>query len=71
MAIYKETYIECNIEIKDDVYLTINNKNIDYNYDDTNKKWSSRYLPYSQFNSLLDLSKAITKDSLEFTILNK
>ncbi len=71
MSTHKETYLECKIEIKNDSYLSINNKNIEYKYDCDNKKWSSKYLPYTQYDSLLELSKAITKHSVEFTTLNK
>ncbi|MFV2059127.1 MAG: hypothetical protein ACC653_00505 [Gammaproteobacteria bacterium] len=70
MTTHKETYLKCDIEITDEQQLTINKKNIEYDYNDTNKKWSSKYLPYSEYDSLIDLSKAITKDSIEFTTLN-
>ncbi len=70
MANHKETYLSCQIEIKDNNQLRINKKNIEYDYDDSQRKWSSKYLPYSSYDSLLELSKAITKDSVEFTTLN-
>jgi hypothetical protein len=70
MSAHKETYLKCKIEISEEHQLSINNKNIEYDYDDAQQKWSSKYLPYSHYDSLLDLSRAITKDTIEFTTLN-
>ena len=37
MAHHKETFEGCTIEIKDDVDLSINGKEIDYNHDEAKK----------------------------------
>jgi len=67
MANHKETFEGCAIEIKDDAMLSINGKEIDYEHDDTNNKWSSRYLPYTNYNSLLEMARAIARDTVEFS----
>ncbi len=67
MSTHTEKYIGCTIKIEDESNLSINNKNIDCGFDESENKWSSQYLPYYQFDSLLDLSKAIVRDSVEFT----
>jgi len=66
MSNYHETFEGCTIEIKDDAYLTINDKEIDYEHTLENQKWSSRYLPYTQYDSLIDLAQAIVRDTSEF-----
>ncbi|MBA3613632.1 MAG: hypothetical protein H0W49_12115 [Nitrospirales bacterium] len=71
MANHKETFEGCVIEIKDDVNLTINGKEINYEHDRTNNKWSSRYLPYTKYNSLLELARAIVRDTVEFSHANE
>lgn len=67
MASHKETYEGCVIEIEDDTKLTINGKDIDYEHDGTENKWLSRYLPYTEYDSLLDLAKAIARHAAEFS----
>ncbi len=67
MEPYKETYQGCKIDITSEAYLTINSKQIDYELDLSKKKWSSRYLPYSEYDSLSDLAKAIVSNTAEFT----
>jgi hypothetical protein len=66
MVSYRETYEGFEIDIEDDTKLTINGKEIDYEYDNVENKWSSRYLPYSRYDSLLDLAQAIARDTAEF-----
>jgi len=62
----KQTYKNCEIRIENDQRLFINQKEIEYEYDRIQNKWSSRYLPYTQYNSLDDLAKAIIVDTVEF-----
>ena len=54
------------LEIDDDDNLQIAGKDIDYTYDAEAKKWSSRYVPYAQYDSLEDLGKAIATHTEEF-----
>ncbi len=67
MANYKETFEDCEIEIKDDINLFINGKEIDYQHDRTKNKFSSKYLPYTQYDSLLQLARAIVQHTVEFS----
>jgi len=67
MADYRETFEGCDIEIKDDVNLTINGKEIDYEHDSTQNKWYSRYLPYTQYDSLMEMARTIVRDTVEFS----
>ena len=66
MGSKKETYENCEIRIEDDIQLFINQKAIDYVHDKDNKKWLSRYLPYTEYDSLIALAKAIVSDTAEF-----
>jgi hypothetical protein len=68
MKPHKETYKGCEIEISDGGNITINGKQIDYEYDAVRSKWSTRYLPYSHYDSLTDLAQAVVRDSEEFVI---
>lgn len=67
MASHNETFEGCAIEIKDDVNLTINGKEIDYEHDNAQNKWISRYLPYTRYDSLLEMARAIARDTVEFS----
>ncbi len=67
MANHKETFADCVIEITDADKLTINGKEIDYDHDGTDDKWSTRYLPYTKYDSLLDMARAIARDTAEFS----
>ncbi len=67
MASHKESYEGREIELEDETKLTINGKHIDYEHDSVSNKWSSRYLPYTQYGSLLDLAKAIARHAAEFS----
>ena len=67
MANHKETFEGCAIEITDDDMLSINGKKIDYEQDGTKGKWSSRYLPYTNYNSLVEMARAIARDTVEFS----
>ena len=66
MSIKKETVAGCEIAIEDGKKLTINNKEIDYEHDPEQGKWASRYLPYSEFESLQEIARAIVNDTPEF-----
>lgn len=68
MANIKETFHGCDIEIENDTELTINGKHIEYQHNVPASKWSSSYLPYHDFDSLLDLARAIARDTVEFSV---
>jgi hypothetical protein len=63
---HKETFKGCKIEISADGDMTINAKHIDYEFDSARHKWSTRYLPYSNYDNLLDLARAVVRDTEEF-----
>lgn len=67
MAHYNETFADCKIEIKDDTNLSINGKEIFYEYDQVKNKFYSKYLPYTQYDSLLDMARAIAQHTVEFS----
>ncbi len=67
MAQHTETFAGCTITIKSDTDLTINGKEIDYEYDAEKGKFSSKYLPYTLYGSLLELARAIAQHSVEFS----
>lgn len=67
MAQHTETFAGCTITITNDTELTIDGKEIDYEYDATKDKFSSKYMPYTLYNSLLELGRAIAKHSVEFS----
>jgi hypothetical protein len=67
----KETYQGHDITIEDDKKLTINHKVIDYLQDKEQRKWYSKHLPYTQYDSLEALAKAIAVDTEEFTIIKE
>lgn len=66
MSIKKETVAGIEIAIEDGKKLTINQKEIDYEHDHENDKWVSKYLPYSEYDSLEELARAIVNDTQEF-----
>ena len=66
MTKHTEVFEDCTINIEDDDSLNIANKDIEYEYDPVSKKWSSRYLPYTQYDSLEELARAIVRDTVEF-----
>lgn len=67
MAIYTETFQGSTIEIEDDRDLTIDGKFIFPLFDPVTQQWSTQYLPYSNYSSLLELARAIVRDTEEFT----
>ncbi len=67
MTHHKETFANCVIEVKDGTHLSINGKVIDYEYDKESNKWSSRYLPYTQYDSILEMAQAIAQHTVEFS----
>jgi hypothetical protein len=70
MATFTETFDDCEIIIEDDTLLTINGKEIDYEHQAGTDKWLSRYLPYTDYDDLLSLARAIVRDTVEFTHAN-
>ncbi len=66
MTKHSETFANCKIEIEDDDSLRIAGKDINYDYDPVSKKWSASHLPYTHYDSLLDLAQAIARDTVEF-----
>lgn len=66
MSAHSEIYKDCTIKIMEDGQLSIDKKPIDCNYDSAEKMWYSRYLPYSQYPSQIELAKAIIASSEEF-----
>jgi len=61
-----EEFANCTIEIEDNGDLTIQNKLIDYEHDVDTDTWSSRYLPYTHYKSLIELARAIAGETSEF-----
>lgn len=66
MNVQQQTYEGHDIKIEDDIKLTINEKEIDYIEDKEQGKWFSKHLPYTQYDSLEALAKAIAVDTAEF-----
>lgn len=66
MGVITETFQGSTIEIVDDRNLKINGKIILPTFDITSQQWSSDYLPYTTYPSLLDLAQAIVRDTEEF-----
>jgi HSP20 family molecular chaperone IbpA len=67
MSIYEQRFEGCDIKIESERQLTIDGKEIEYEKLQETQQWSSRYLPYTQYESLIDLAKAIIRDTSEFT----
>lgn len=66
MEPYKESYKGCEILISQNETLYINTKLIEYEHNASDNTWYSRYLPYTQYDSLLELAKAIASNAEEF-----
>ncbi|MFT5730864.1 MAG: hypothetical protein ACI8PB_005054 [Desulforhopalus sp.] len=66
MEPYKESYKGCEILISKNDTLSINTKLIEYEFNASDNTWYSRYLPYSQYDSLLEMAKAIVSNAAEF-----
>lgn len=66
MAAHIETFANRSIEIDDNDNLHIAGKEILYEHDAVNGTWSARYLPYTRYDSLLVLARAIIRDTAEF-----
>jgi len=66
MSTRNETYEGRDITIEDDKILMINDKEIDYEHELETDKWFSRYLPYTVYDSLDELAKAIISNTSEF-----
>ncbi|MCK5896643.1 MAG: hypothetical protein KAG20_07545 [Cocleimonas sp.] len=71
MHIKQQTYKGHDITIEDQERLIINSKVIDYREDKEQKKWFSKYLPYTEYDSLEALGKAIAVDTEEFKIIKE
>lgn len=69
MKPYKGSFNGHAIEISENGVLLISLKEIEYEHNSQNNTWSSIYLPYSQYDSLLELAKAITDNAAEFVTL--
>jgi hypothetical protein len=67
MSTTTEIFDSCKIVIENDTLLSINGKHIIYEYTPITKKWLSMYLPYAEYDSLLNLAKAIVSNTVEFT----
>lgn len=67
MADHRETYAGCEILIENDTSLTINGKMIEYTHDGNKNVWFSKYLPYTDYPSLIELARAIARDTVEFS----
>ena len=67
MAKHQETFEGCSIEITDNDLLTINGKEIHYEHNAPKNEWFSRYLPYTNYNSLLEMARAIARNTVEFS----
>lgn len=70
MATLTETFEGCEIVIENDTNLTINGKQIDYEHQTDTDKWLTRYLPYTEYDDLISLARAIVRDTVEFTHAN-
>jgi hypothetical protein len=70
MPTITETFEACEIILENDTKLTINGKQINFEHNPDSGKWFSRYLPYTEYDSLLDMARAIIHDTVEFTHLN-
>ncbi|MFT5702041.1 MAG: hypothetical protein ACI8ZB_004946 [Desulforhopalus sp.] len=71
MRPYKEIYNGCDLLISETETLFINTKEIEYEHNPSDNTWSSRYLPYSQYNSLLEMAKAIADNAAEFVTISE
>ena len=60
------THSGCDIQIDEDNQLTISGKPIELKWDHVKSQWSSRHLPYSNYDSILALAKAIAENSADF-----
>lgn len=66
MPTHTETFQGSTIEITDDNELTVAGKVIQPTFDAATQQWSSQHLPYTTYSSLLDLARAIVRDTEEF-----
>lgn len=66
MAVSKQTYEGCEIVIEDGAKLFIDGKLIECEQDVGGRKWSTRYLPYTQYDSQEELAKDVARNAAEF-----
>jgi len=71
MSMIQHTYQGYNIKIETNETLTINQKEIDYEHDKEQGIWFCKHLPYTQYNSLEALAKAIARDTAEFKVFKE
>lgn len=67
MPTHTETFLGSKIEVTDSQELTIDGKLLQPTFDAATQQWSSQYLPYTTYSSLLDLAHAIVRDTEEFS----
>ena len=70
MKKHSEEFANCTIEIEENGSITIQNKPVECVYDADTKTWSSHFLPYSGYPSIIELARAIAGDTLEFSDTN-
>ena len=67
MPIKNVTHSGCDIQIdEDNKQLTISGKPIELIWDHVKGQWSSRHLPYSNYDTILALAKDIAEHSADF-----
>jgi len=66
MSKHTEVANDSKIETDDYNQLTNEGKEVPYEFDEVNKKWSAHYLPYTQYDPLEELARAIATDTVEF-----
>jgi len=71
MSVIQHTYQGHDIKIENNKKLTINQKEIDYEQDKEQDIWFCKHLPYTQYDSLEALAKAIAVNTAEFKVLKE
>ncbi len=66
MTTVTETHHNKTINILDDKQLSIEGKSIPLDFDHETGKWSTHFLPYTQYDDLVTMAKQIIDDSEEF-----
>jgi hypothetical protein len=69
VAAHTETFNDRTIQIDEAGNLHVAGKEIHYEHDRVSNTWSARYLPYTRYDSLLELARAIIRDTSEFVDL--
>jgi hypothetical protein len=71
MSVIQHTYKGQDIKIENNQTVTINQKEIEYQEDKEQGIWFCKYLPYTQYDSLEALAKAIAVNTAEFKVLKE